>query len=760
MKRSGIVTLFIAIATTAASLAQDTVRQRADDLLVKMTVEEKVGQLNQASGIVMPLLSPEPPDETIRKGLVGSVLWLTDPKEINRLQHIAVEQSRLHIPLLIGFDVIHGYRTVFPVPLAMASSWDPSVEEQAQHVAAEDARTAGINWTFAPMVDIARDARWGRIVEGAGEDPYLGSAMAQAQVRGFQGTDLSSSSSVLACVKHFAGYGAAEGGRDYDSSYIPEELLRNVYLLPFHAAVEAGSASLMSAYMDLNDVPATGNRFLLHDILRQEWGFQGFVVSDAIAVGNLVTHGFARDREDAAYRALTAGVNMDMASGTFIENVGKLVAEKKVTETQLDDAVRPLLEAKIRLGLFEHPYIDESKVDATLNRPESLALERKLAARSMVLLRNERHVLPLAKSIKNIAVVGPLADNADDIEGGWTVEGLFGTRKSHPVSVLAGIRNKLGASAQITYAPGPQIRRDIPSFIDVLLHKKEPDPQTPEQGTTAIQQAVAAARKADVVIAVVGEHANMSGEGASRATLTLPGRQQEMLEALVATGKPVVVVLVGGRPLDISWANQHVSGILEAWYPGTEGGDAVADVLFGDVNPGGKLPVTWPRATGQVPIYYAHNLTHQPEGSEGFTSRYWDLLTSPLYPFGYGLSYSTFKFSDLRLNTSMIKSGDTVDATVTVTNTGTISGDAVAQLYIHQHAGSASRPVRQLKGFKRITLAPGESQTLHFPLGKNELSFWSPQEKAWVLEPGKFDVWAGGDVTAPLHADLTVETER
>jgi len=760
MKRSGIVTLFIAIATTAASLAQDTVRQRADDLLVKMTVEEKVGQLNQASGIVMPLLGPEPPDETIRKGLVGSVLWLTDPKEINRLQHIAVEQSRLHIPLLIGFDVIHGYRTVFPVPLAMASSWDPSVEEQAQHVAAEDARTAGINWTFAPMVDIARDARWGRIVEGAGEDPYLGSAMAQAQVRGFQGTDLSSSSSVLACVKHFAGYGAAEGGRDYDSSYIPEELLRNVYLLPFHAAVEAGSASLMSAYMDLNDVPATGNRFLLHDILRQEWGFQGFVVSDAIAVGNLVTHGFARDREDAAYRALTAGVNMDMASGTFIENVGKLVAEKKVTETQLDDAVRPLLEAKIRLGLFEHPYIDESKVDATLNRPESLALERKLAARSMVLLRNERHVLPLAKSIKNIAVVGPLADNADDIEGGWTVEGLFGTRKSHPVSVLAGIRNKLGASAQITYAPGPQIRRDIPSFIDVLLHKKEPDPQTPEQGTTAIQQAVAAARKADVVIAVVGEHANMSGEGASRATLTLPGRQQEMLEALVATGKPVVVVLVGGRPLDISWANQHVSGILEAWYPGTEGGDAVADVLFGDVNPGGKLPVTWPRATGQVPIYYAHNLTHQPEGSEGFTSRYWDLLTSPLYPFGYGLSYSTFKFSDLRLNTSMIKSGDTVDATVTVTNTGTISGDAVAQLYIHQHAGSASRPVRQLKGFKRITLAPGESQTLHFPLGKNELSFWSPQEKAWVLEPGKFDVWAGGDVTAPLHADLTVETER
>lgn len=748
------------ISAQSTTTTNEDVHRKAEALLSQMTVEEKAGQLNQASGIVMPLLNSGPPDDAIRKGLVGSVLWLTDPKEINRLQHIAVEQSRLHIPLLIGFDVIHGYRTVFPVPLAMASSWDPSVEEQAQHVAAEDARAAGIDWTFAPMVDIARDPRWGRIVEGAGEDPYLGSAMAQAQVRGFQGSDLSSSSSILACVKHFAGYGAAEGGRDYDSSYIPEELLRNVYLPPFHAAVKAGSASLMSAYMDLNDVPATGNRFLLHDVLRQDWDFQGFVVSDAIAVGNLVTHGFARDREDAAYRALTAGVNMDMASSTYIENVGKLVAEKKITETQLDNAVRPLLEAKIRLGLFERPYIDESKVNTRLDRPESLALERKLAARSMVLLRNEQHVLPLAKSAKNIAVIGPLADEADDIEGGWTVEGLFGTRKSHPVTVLAGIRNKLGSSAQITYAPGPEMYRDFPSFIDVLLHKKQPVPQTPEQSSAAIQKAVAAARKADVVIAVVGEHANMSGEGASRASLTLPGRQQEMLEALVATGKPVIVVLVNGRPLDISWASQHVSAILEAWYPGTEGGNAIADVLFGDVNPGGKLPVTWPRSTGQVPIYYAHNLTHQPEGSEGFTSRYWDMATSPLYPFGYGLSYSPFKFSDLRLNTSTMKSNGTADVSVTVTNTGKVSGDAVAQLYIHQQAGSASRPVRQLKGFKRVALAPGESQTLHFPLGRDELSFWSPQEKTWVVEPGKFDVWAGEDATAALHADLIVEANN
>lgn len=763
VKIAALVITLTAVTTWAqAAQSPDAVRKRADSLLSRMTVQEKIGQLNQIPGIVfpggsLPGMKQQPPEETVRKEMAGSVLWLTDTKEINRLQHIAVQQTRMHIPLLVGFDVIHGYRTVFPVPLAMASSWDPSVEQRAQHIAAEDARAAGINWTFGPMVDIARDARWGRIVEGAGEDPYLGSAMAQAQVRGFQGTNLDSPDSILACVKHFAAYGAAPGGRDYDSVYVPVEELHNIYFPPFHAAVEAGVGSLMSAYMDLNDVPASGNRFLLHDVLREQWGFKGFVVTDALATGSLVTHGFAKDREDAAWRAFHAGVNMDMASGTYIQNLGKLVADGKITAAQLDDAVRPVLEAKIRLGLFEHPYVDESKVNAMLNRPSSLVLERKLAARSMVLLRDQQHLLPLAKSVHSIAVVGPLADDAADIEGGWTVEGLFGKSQSHPVTVLAGIRNKLGSSAEINYAPGPRIQRLYPSMIDMLMHKKIPPPQTEAEGTAAIQQAVAAARKSDVVIAVVGEHSNMNGEAASRATLTLPGRQEEMLQDLVATGKPVVVVLLNGRPLNITWASRHVGAILEAWYPGTDGGDAVADVLFGDVDPGGKLPVSWPRSVGQEPLFYNHNLTHEPDTAPGFTSRYWDESSFPLYPFGYGLSYTTFKFSALHLEPGSISTNGTTNATFTVTNTGAVAGDAVAELYIHQRAGSASRPERQLEGFRRITLQPGESKTLRFPLGPDQLQFWSPQTKAWVVEPGAFDVWVGGDSTAGMHTELTVQ---
>jgi beta-glucosidase len=731
------------------------IRSRADSLLEQMTVEEKAGQLNQESGIVIKGFVDQKPDDDIREGRVGSILWLSEVKEINRLQHIAVDQSRLHIPLLVGFDVIHGYRTIFPVPLAMASSWDPAVEEQAQRVAAEDARAAGIQWTFAPMLDIARDARWGRIVEGAGEDSYLGSAMARAQVRGFQGASWSDTS-ILACAKHFAGYGAAEGGRDYDSSYIPEVLLRNLYLEPFHAAVQQGVATLMSAYMDLNDVPATGNRWLLHDVLRQEWGFQGIVVSDAIAVGNLVTHGFARNREDAALRAVTAGLDMDMASKTLIENVPKLVADARITQAQLNDDVRPILEWKIRLGLFEHPYVDEAKVDAVLTRQSSRALERRLAGRSMVLLRNENHVLPLSKSVKKVAVIGPLADSADDMEGGWTVEGLFGGKsKGHPVSLVAGIRNKLGTDAQIEVVAGAALQRKYPSLLDQFSGKKNPPPATEAELKNWRHQAVAAASRADVVVAAMGEAANMSGEGASRASFTLPGDQQRTLEAIAATGKPVVLVLLGGRPLDIAWASEHVPAILEAWYPGTEGGDAVADVLFGDINPGGKLPVSWARAAGQEPIYYNHNLTHDPEGAPGFTSHYWDLSTKPLYPFGYGLSYSTFKFSNLRLS-SRFTLGAGTQVSVDVTNTSQIAGDAVAQIYIHQRAGSASRPVRQLKGFRRITLKPGETQTLTFPLGFDELSFWSPQTKKWGAEPGMFDVWAGEDSTAPLHAEFAL----
>src|SRR5580692_7082209 len=758
--RFALLCLSLSIAARALAGAQDgpfspEAKQKAEELLKQMTLEEKVGQLDQAAGIVMAGIANEKPDSLIVQGRVGSILWLNDVHEINRLQHLAVEKSRLHIPILFGFDVIHGYRTVFPVPLAMASSWDPPVEEQAQHLAAEDARAAGIEWTFTPMVDIARDARWGRIAEGAGEDPYLGSAMARAQVHGFQG-DRVGADSVLACVKHFAGYGAADGGRDYDSSYVPEELMRNVYLLPFHAAEEAGAGSFMSAYMDLNDVPASGNHWLLTDILRNEWGFQGIVLSDAVAVGNLTTHGFAKDPEDAAYKAITAGVNMDMASQTYTDHLAGLVKAGKVSETYIDQMVLPILEAKYDLGLFAHPYVDESKVDVVLDRPEGLALERKLAGRSMVLLRNEGRVLPLSKGLKKIAVIGPLADAAHDVEGGWTVEGLFGGgSKSHPVTVINGIKNKLAADAQITLVTGAQPSKVYLGMLDQVTGTKPIPPPTPQETADWIAKAKAAAEDADVVVAVLGETANMSGEAASRATLNLPGIQEQMLEAVVATGKPVVLVLENGRPLDISWASEHVPAILEAWYPGTEGGNAVADVLFGEVNPGGKLPVSWPREAGVEPLYYNHALTHDPEDRPGFKSRYWDIASKPLYPFGYGLSYSTFKFANLRLSKNSMSVSDTNEVSVDITNTGSVSGDAVAQIYIHQRYGSASRPVRELKGFERIALQPGETRTLKFPLGTAQLHFWNPQSRAWVVEPTEFDVWAGEDSTASLHAEFT-----
>jgi beta-glucosidase len=730
--------------------------RRAIELLGRMTVEEKAGQLNQAAGIILPGVNDRKPDEAIRKGQVGSILWLTGVKEINRLQRIAVEESRLHIPLLVGFDVIHGYRTTFPVPLAMAAAWDPAAYEKVQRAAAEDARAAGITWTFAPMVDIARDARWGRIVEGAGEDPYLGSAIARAQVRGFQGERLGPES-VLVSVKHFAAYGAADGGRDYDSAYVPEVLLRNVYLEPFRAAIEAGAGNVMSAYMDLNDVPGAANRWLLTDVLRGEWKFNGFVVSDALAVNSLVTHGLAKDREDAALRAILAGQNMDMASGVLIENVPKLVTTAKITNAQLDAAVLPILETKIRLGLFDHPYADESKTEDTLNRASTLALARSIAARSIVLLRNEGGILPLAKSPGRIAVVGPFADAGADMEGGWAVEGLFGgERKSRPVSVVAGLRNRLGPNADIEIVEAPRPEKQFPSLFDSFAGHRPAPPLTPEQRTAAIDRAVAAARKAQVVIAALGETPTMNGEAASRTSFELPGIQQALLEAVTEVGKPVVLVLVSGRPLDLRWASSHVPAIVAAWYPGTEGGNAVADVLFGDVNPGAKLPVSWPRVAGGSPSFYNHNLTHDPEDSPRFTSRYWDESSLPLYPFGYGLSYTTFRYGHLRLVAPTLPADGSTKVLVDVTNGGTIAGDTVAQLYIHQRAGSASRPVRELKGFRRLTLGPQETATIEFTLGPSELRFWSPVTRAWAVEPGTFDVWLGEDSTAKLHAELQV----
>jgi len=741
---------------SVATASAQTPAARARALVRQMTLEEKIGQLNLSAGVTFGGMITGAADSDIVKGRIGAVLWLADTKTINRMQHLAVEQSRLHIPLLFGLDVIHGYRTLFPIPLGMASSWDPAVEEQAQAFAAREAANAGIRWTFTPMVDIARDARWGRIQEGAGEDPYLGAAMARAQVRGFQGASLGPTS-VIACVKHYAGYGAAEGGRDYDASYVPEELMRNVYLVPFHAAVNAGVGSVMSAYMDLNDVPASGNRWLLTDVLRHDWGFRGFVASDAFAVASLQIHGFAADPADAAYKAITAGAGMDMASRTFQQHLAQLVASGKVSRAQIDSAVLPILEMKYSIGLFEHPYAPDSTVGPDLTA-DARALARKLAARSMVLLKNDNHLLPLASSVRHVAVIGALADSPADLTGGPTPAGVFTRSPDAPaVTVLAALKNRLGAGAEITYVPGPGFSKVYPSFFDAMLGHTPAPPPTAAEVEDWKTKARAAADVADLVIAVVGEPAFMSGEGASRGTLDLPGIQEQMIELAAGSGKPLVVVLENGRPLEVNWLAEHAAAILEAWFPGVEGGNAVADVLFGDVNPGGKLPVSWPRAAGAEPLYYNHNLTQQPESAQNFTSRYWDIASKPLYPFGYGLSYTTFRFANLHLSKARMRAGDSVAVTVDVTNSGGVAGDAVAQLYIHQRSGSASRPVRQLEGFQRVALQPGETKTLRFSLGRAELQFWSPQAKRWVVEPSVFDVWVGEDSRAELHGELTIQ---
>jgi beta-glucosidase len=751
---AGMAAVLWSIAAVAQSgvetpMSERAVSERASSLLKQMTLDEKIGQLSQ----LFVLESPQPVEEAVRKGQVGSLLFVTDPAVINRLQHLAVDGSRLHIPLIFGFDVIHGFRTIFPVPIAMAASWDPSVAMRAQAIAAQEAGSVGINWAFAPMVDIARDPRWGRIVEGAGEDPYLGSAMAAAQVRGFQGDLLGTPGHILACMKHFAGYGAAEGGRDYDASYLSEAQLRNVYLPPFHAAVEAGVGSAMSAYMDLNDVPATGNRWLLQDVLRKDWKFTGLIVSDADAVKSLKVHGYAKDLSEAATRALNAGVDMEMALDftAYSKNLASALKAGVVTTEQIEAADRRILETKIRLGLFEHPYVDEARSRTVLGAPEHRTEARAAAERSAVLLRNQGGLLPLkAGAYRKIAVIGPLADSQRDTLGPWA----FQFDLPETVSVFKGLQDKLGGKVEIGVAPGVQISRKFASFFDRIFHLKPEPAWTQEQAEQERNRAIALARSSDLAVMVLGEAQNMSGEGASRQSLDLPGDQQRLLESVATLGRPVVLVLVNGRPLNITWASQHVPAILEAWYPGTQGGSAVANLLTGDAVPGGKLPISWPRNVGQVPINYAHNTTQAPE-NQG--KRYWEEESTPLYPFGFGLSYSTFTFSNLKLNRSEIRAGESIDVTGDIENTGATTADEVAQLYIHQQSGSASRPVRELKGFQRITLRPGAKRSVHFTLGTNELTYWSAATKAWAEEPSEFDVWLGASSDAQLHSKFKIQ---
>jgi beta-glucosidase len=740
----------------------EDVAERVESLLAQMTLAEKAGQLTQLFYFDLPPqgagegglpidLSAQPAmvEASAAEGRVGSLLFLRDPAEINRLQRLVIDGNRLGIPALIGFDVIHGLRTILPVPIAMAASWDPQVVEEGQAVAAREARAVGIHWTFGPMVDIARDPRWGRIIEGAGEDPYLGSAMAAAQVRGFQGPALGSPEHIIAGPKHFAGYGAALGGRDYDEVNLSDSELWNVYLPPFRAAVQAGAGNVMTAYMDLNGIPATGNHWLLVDVLRDAWGFEGFLVSDAQAVHNLLTHGFASDLTDAAARAVSVGLDLEMATDDpAYAHLPDAVEQGLVEEQVLDTCVRRILTAKLRMGLFDEPFVDEERARTVLADPAHRQVARTAAQRAAVLLRNDGDLLPLTEP-SSIAVLGPLADSRRDTIGPW----VFDQDLDETVTILQGIRDRAGADVRVDYAPGlPPAYRVFPSMFDMFGGNTPPEPEGFDD-RAELERAVSLATDADVAVVVVGEWQNMIGEAASRSSLELPGQQLELLKAVVATGTPVVLLVMNGRPLDLRWAAQNVPAVLDVWYPGSQGGAAVADLLFGDVAPGGKLPFTWPRTVGQVPIIYSHTISHEPANQ---ARRYWDEESTPLYPFGHGLSYGRFEYADLTLDRDQIQAGDEATARVTVTNVGDRPGDEVAQLYIHQRHGTASRPVRELKGFERLSLEPGESRTVTFRLGPDELRYWNAATRDWVVDSTDIDVYVGGDSTASLSTSLSV----
>lgn len=699
------------------------VERKIDSLLRVMTVEEKLGQLNQ----VGPQWDTrkESPDKTyqaelVRKGKIGSFLYLTGAEATRTIQRIAVEQSRLKIPLIFGLDVIHGFKTTFPIPLAMACTWNPALVEKASRVAAIEATAAGIHWTFAPMVDIARDPRWGRIAEGAGEDPFLGSMMAAAQVRGYQGTDLKQPNTLLACAKHFAAYGGAEAGKDYNTVDLSERTIRDIYLPPFKAAVDAGVGTLMSAFNEIGGVPASASKWLMTNVLRDEWKFNGFVVSDFAAVEQLMNHGVAATREEAGILALTAGVDMCMVDTIYTNELVGAVQSGKVPMRILDESVRRVLRAKHALGLFDNPYrnCDTSLAKQVFLRREHRELARQVAQQSIVLLKNEKNLLPLKKEIKTISVLGPLADEKKEPRGPWS------DWEAECVSVLEGIKGKVSPKTNVLFAKGCEVEGD---------------------SNYNAAQAVKLAKRADLTVVVVGERADMSGEAASRANVDLPGRQKEFVKALVATGKPVILVLMNGRPLTIAWEAEHATAIVESWFLGTESGNAIADVLFGDVNPSGKLSATFPRSVGQIPIYYSHKNTGRPiVEKDKYTSKYLDMPNTPLYPFGYGLSYTTFAYSNLRVVSPTISAGQDIKVIVDVANTGMRSGDEVVQLYIRDEVGSVTRPVKELKGFQRVSLNAGEKKSVEFLLKFDELAFTNREMKR-VVEPGWFTVMVGGN---------------
>jgi beta-glucosidase len=706
------------------------IERKINALLAKMTLAEKLGQLQQLDGD-FPTGAGRPEHfEMVRKGTLGSTLNVRGAKNVNELQRAAME-SRLKIPHLFAFDVIHGYRTIFPVPLGEAASFDIKAAELSAYIAAKESRAAGVAWTFAPMVDIARDPRWGRIVEGAGEDTFLGVQFAKARVRGFQGTDYSQPDRVLACAKHWVAYGAAQAGRDYSTTDISENTLYNVYFPPFKAAKEAGVDTFMSSFNDLNGVPATANRWVMTDVLRKEWKFDGLVVSDYTAVMELINHGVAKDESDAARIALNAGVDIEMVSRFYNLHGEQLFKDKKLTMATIDEAVRRVLRIKYRLGLFDKPYTDESLEAKTLLTAEHRKTARDIAAKSFVLLKNDRQTLPLRKNIEELAIIGGLADSKEDVLGSWNGDGKI----ADAVTLLEGVKNKLGNNTKIRYVKGCDAKCE---------------------DTQEFDKAVDAAKDSDFTILVVGESAAMSGEAASRSNIDLPGRQLDLVKAIHATGKPYAVVLMNGRPLTINWVAENSPAILETWFGGTEAGNAIADVLFGDVNPSGKLPVTFPRSVGQIPIYYNQMSTGRPfKEAEKYTSKYLDIPNTPLYPFGYGLSYTNFELSNLRLSAKQIAPNGSLNVSVDVQNTGSRPGTEVVQLYIRDLVGSLTRPVKELKGFERVELRAGEKRTVTFTLKPEHLGFYNAQNK-FAVEPGDFKVWVGQNSVSGLEADFTV----
>ncbi|WKN43679.1 beta-glucosidase BglX [Tunicatimonas pelagia] len=752
LAQSLVLGLTISLSTSAQPHQASQFRAKADSIIALMTLEEKIGQLNlpAAGDITTGQAASSNIAENIKAGKVGGLFNVKSVEKIRDIQRVAVEESRLGIPLLFAMDVIHGYETMFPIPLGLACSWDMELIERTARLAAEEASSDGICWTFSPMVDISRDPRWGRVSEGSGEDPYLGSQIAQSMVNGYQGGDLSQPNTILSCVKHFALYGASEAGRDYNTVDMSRLKMYNTFFPPYQAAVEAGVGSVMTAFNEVDGIPASANRWLMTDVLRNQWDFDGFVVTDYTAINEMTAHGLG-DLKTVSAKALQAGVDMDMVGEGFLTTLQESLNEGKLSEDQIDEACRRILIAKFQLGLFDDPYryCRAEEAEEVIFSSEHRQEAREMATQTFVLLKNENNVLPLSKDTK-IALVGPLAKNRENMPGTWSVAANF----SESVSLYDGLINALGDNATITYARGANIVEDalLESRVSIFGKPTYRDSRSAEE---MIEEAVEVSKDADVIVAAVGEAAEMSGESSSRTDINLPTSQRKLLEALVATGKPVVMVLFTGRPLSITWANEHVPAILNVWFAGSEAGDAITDGLFGDVNPSGKLAMTFPQNVGQIPIYYNHKNTGRPlpEGQwfQKFRSNYLDVTNEPLYPFGYGLSYTTFDYGELQLSKTSLTGNETLQASIEVTNSGEYSGQEVVQLYIRDVVGSITRPMKELKGFQKISLAPGETQTVRFEITPDDLKFYN-YDLDYVWEPGEFEIMIGGN-----SADVTTQ---